>query len=102
MQQYKMLINGQLVTAETSFPVTNPATEEVIAEVPQITPAQIDEVIATSQEGFKVWSQTSLADRAAAMFKYADILEAHKDEIVDILVSETGKPADNAEYDFDM
>lgn len=102
MQEYKMLINGKLASGDTSFPVTNPATEEVIAEVPQITPAQIDEVIATSQEGFKVWSKTSLANRATAMLKYADVLEAHKDEIVDILVSETGKPADNAEYDFGM
>lgn len=102
MQEYKMLINGQLVSSEDSFPVMNPATEEVIADVPQITPAQIEEVIESSQAGFKIWSQMSLANRAVAMLKYADVLEAHKDEIVDILISETGKPADNAEYDFGM
>lgn len=100
--KYKMLINGELVGADKSFPVVNPATEEVIAEVPQITAEQITQVISGSKAGFATWSKMSLAKRAELIFAYADILEKNKDEIVDILISETGKPADNAEYDFDM
>lgn len=100
--KYKMLINGELVGADKSFPVVNPATEEIIAEVPQITPAQIEEVMSSAQTGFDVWSAMSLSKRAELMNAYADILESHKDEIVDILIAETGKPIDNAEYDFDM
>ena len=100
--QYKMLINGELVGGDKSFPVVNPATEEVIADVPQVTAEQITQVISSSKAGFATWSKMSLAKRAELIFAYADILEKHKEEIVDILIAETGKPADNAEYDFDM
>lgn len=100
--QYKMLINGELVSSPTTFPVLNPATEEVIAEVPDITSEQVELALNSANEAFDAWSKTSLAEREAIMLKYAEILEQHRDEIIDILISETGKPLDNAEYDFDM
>ena len=44
----------------------------------------------------------SINDRATAIGKYAEKLKANKAAIVDLLVLETGKVADNAGYDFDM
>ena len=38
VEHYKMLIDGELVSSRTTFPVLNPATEEVISEVPAGTP----------------------------------------------------------------
>lgn len=100
--QYNMLINGELVSAKASFDVVNPATEEVIAQVPDAEPQHIENVLNGAKDAFTSWSAMSLNQRSAIIFAYADILEKHKDEIIDILVSETGKPADNAEYDFEM
>lgn len=100
--QYKMLINGQLITAKDTLDVINPATEEVIARVPQVEPEQINIALDSADSAFKTWSAMSLASRSELILSYANILEKHRDEIVDILVTETGKPADNAEYDFDM
>lgn len=101
-KEYKMLINGELVGASETLSVSNPATGKVIAEVPQITPEQVELVLTSAEQGFKVWSKTPLAERSKIIFAYADLLEANKDDIIDILVSETGKPYDNAEYDFGM
>ncbi|MBD1388343.1 NAD-dependent succinate-semialdehyde dehydrogenase [Neiella sp. HB171785] len=100
--QYQMLINGELVSSSTTFEVVNPDNEEVIGHVPQMDPEQVEQVLASAQAGFDVWSKTSLAEREALMLKYAEVLEAHKDEIIDLLIAETGKPLDNAEYDFGM
>ncbi|WP_111977877.1 aldehyde dehydrogenase family protein [Algibacillus agarilyticus] len=100
--QYRMLINGELVSSEKTFDVVNPATEEAIAQVPDAEPAHIEMAIQSADEAFKTWSVLSLAKREKLILAYANILEAHKTEIIDILISETGKPADNAEYDFDM
>jgi len=100
--QYKMLINGELIAANHGFSVINPATEEVIAEVPQVEEAHINQAISAADKAFQSWSKMSLNSRSELILAYADLLEASRDEIVDILVSETGKPADNAEYDFDM
>lgn len=101
-KEYKMLINGELVGAPETLSVTNPATGKIIAEVPQITPEQVELALAGAQQGFNIWSKTSLAERSKIIIAYAEMLEAHKDEIIDILISETGKPYDNAEYDFGM
>lgn len=100
--QYQMLINGKLVSAKTSFPVINPATEEIVAYVPDAEPEHIELALNSADKAFATWSATSLSKRSALILAYADLLEQHKKEIIDILISETGKPADNAAYDFDM
>ncbi|MBU2881772.1 aldehyde dehydrogenase family protein [Psychrosphaera sp. B3R10] len=101
-QAYKMLINGQLVESDSTFDVINPATEEVVGRVPDITSAQIEDCLTSAKQGLDTWSKTSLAQRAKLIRAYADLLEQHKQEIIAILISETGKPMDNAEYDFGM
>lgn len=100
--KFQMLVNGKLVTSATSFPVINPATEEVIAEVPDIEPAQIEQVLAGASAGFEVWSGFSLAQRESLILAFKSELEQNKNDIIDILIAETGKPLDNAEYDFGM
>lgn len=97
-----MLINGELVSSQQQFDVVNPDTGEVIAQVPDIDPMQVQDCLKAASESFKTWSKTSLATREELILRYVDILESNKDEIVDILISETGKPVDNAEYDFGM
>ncbi|KMT64469.1 aldehyde dehydrogenase family protein [Catenovulum maritimum] len=100
--EYRMLINGELVSSPKTFSVVNPATGEVIAEVPDARPEHITQALESSKEGFKIWSAMPLSQREPIILAYADLLEQHKDEIIDILIAETGKPADNAEYDFGM
>lgn len=99
---FKMLINGELIGAEKSFPVTNPSTGDVIAEVPDISVAQVVEAIDYANEGFKQWSSTSLTKRAELILDYAAVLEQNAEDIIALLIEETGKPRDNAEYDFGM
>lgn len=99
---YKMLINGQLVDSTSTFSVVNPATEAVIAQVPQAEPNQIELAIQSADKAFTTWSKMPLSQREPLILAYANILEQHKDEIIDLLIAETGKPYDNAEYDFGM
>ncbi|MCP4001557.1 MAG: aldehyde dehydrogenase family protein [Gammaproteobacteria bacterium] len=101
-KQYKMLINGELIATDKGFAVINPASEEVIATVPQVEDFHINQAITAADKAFQSWSKMSLNSRSECILAYTDLLEANRDEIVDILISETGKPADNAEYDFDM
>ncbi|MCM2678523.1 aldehyde dehydrogenase family protein [Echinimonas agarilytica] len=101
-KQYNMLINGELVSASSTFSVVNPDNENVLASVPQVEASQVELALNSAHSSFDVWAATSLAKRTELMLEYATVLEQHKDEIVDILISETGKPLDNAEYDFGM
>ena len=49
IRQYRMLIDGEFKGSETMLPVLNPATEEVISEVPAATPGQVDEAVLVAQ-----------------------------------------------------
>jgi succinate-semialdehyde dehydrogenase/glutarate-semialdehyde dehydrogenase len=102
MKTYPMLIGGSLTEAPQSFEVINPSTGKAIACVPEITPEGIESVLNAAEKGFAVWSAMTPAERRSIILKYADLLDANKERIVGLLREETGKPQDNAEYDFGM
>jgi acyl-CoA reductase-like NAD-dependent aldehyde dehydrogenase len=102
MKTYPMVINGAHAEAPGTFEVVNPSTEEVMALVPEIDEAGIEASLNAAQKGFKEWSAKTPAQRKEIVLKYADILDANSARIVALLREETGKPQDNAEYDFGM
>jgi len=102
MKTYPNLIGGKTVLSSQSIDVTNPATGEVIGQVPEADDAIIQSALEAADAGFNVWSAMTPAARKTIILRYADLLEANSERLVDLLISETGKPRDNAEYDFGM
>ncbi len=94
MTDYSMLINGKSVGAKTSIEVLNPATEAVIATVPEASPAQLDEAVAAARQALPGWSGQSLEERRALILKIADRLEENIGELAQLLSEEQGKPID--------
>lgn len=97
-----MLIAGKPVRSKKSIEVVNPATGKVIGQVPEADHAAIQRALKAAESGFKVWSGMAPAERKKIILRYADLLEEHRERLVALLISETGKPTDNAEYDFGM
>ena len=64
--EFPMTIGGRSVTSQDTAPVYNPATAEVIAEVPVATSAQLDEAVAAAEAAFAGWSATPLAERPSS------------------------------------
>ncbi|KPI00165.1 Aldehyde Dehydrogenase [Actinobacteria bacterium OK074] len=75
-----------------SAPIVNPATEEVIGEVPLATAADLDRALAAAETGFKVWRETPIAARAAILHKAADLIAERAAEIGRVMTLEQGKP----------
>ena len=101
-RNFAMLINGQPVTTEKTFPVVNPATEAIIAEAPEVDAASVAAALAAARDAFPKWSRLPLVERRAIILNYAELLEQNRETLIDLLIAETGKPLDNAEYDFGM
>ena len=97
-----MLLNGRPVRSQKSIDVINPATGKVIGQVPEADRQAIQQALKAAAQGFKVWSNTTPAGRKQVILRYADLLEKNRKRIIDLLIAETGKPQDNAEYDFGM
>lgn len=98
-RDYVLTIDGNAERWERTFPVYNPATKEVIAEVPSATEAQLDESVAAAREAFKTWSRTPLEERQAIVSAIGDVLEEHAEEFMALLTREQGKPRAGAEWE---
>ena len=67
----KMLLDGKFIDSRTSEwqDVVNPATQEVLAQVPFATDEEINAAVASAKEAYKTWKNTPLAIRARIMLK---------------------------------
>ncbi|KAA0969364.1 NAD-dependent succinate-semialdehyde dehydrogenase [Aureimonas fodinaquatilis] len=90
----KLLINGAWREGSEgkSEPVVNPATGEVLGQLPHASVADLDEALAAAADGFKVWKAMTAQERYVIMSKAADLIEQRKDAIGRILTLENGKP----------
>ena len=96
-----LYIDGEFVasTSEQWIPVTNPATQEVIAEVPVATQSEMDAAVNSAREAFKTWKEVPVSERARVMMRYQALLKEHQEEIAEILAQETGKTFEDAKGD---
>ncbi len=92
-------INGQEVvpTSGNFGPVFNPAKGEQQAQVGLASAAEMDAAIATAKAAFPPWRSTSLSRKAEIMFRFRELVVAHRDEIANLVSIEHGKvPSDAA------
>ncbi|MFI1920599.1 NAD-dependent succinate-semialdehyde dehydrogenase [Streptomyces sp. NPDC020377] len=73
-------------------PIVNPATEEVIGEVPLADPADLDRALEAAAAGFKVWRATPAAERTDILHAAAGLLTERAAEVGRIMTLEQGKP----------
>jgi aminobutyraldehyde dehydrogenase len=93
MMQTRLLIGGGLVAGEGAVEtILDPARGTVIAEVREASAAQLEAAIAAAEQAFEGWGQTSPKDRAAALLRIADHIEANGAAYADLESRNTGKP----------
>ncbi|KAK4162925.1 putative aldehyde dehydrogenase [Cladorrhinum sp. PSN259] len=90
----KLLINGELVNSSDgkTFPVYNPATREVSAEVPEATVDDTNRAVAAAKAAFPAWSALGPAKRAVYLKKLAALIREHKDELARLDAITMGMP----------
>src|SRR6266567_2049725 len=90
----RMFIDGAWCAGETrrTAPVIDPATEQVIGQVPLATTADLDRALAAADAGFRVWRDTPIARRSTILHAAADLLTSRAEEIARIMTLEEGKP----------
>ncbi|MGI9388087.1 MAG: aldehyde dehydrogenase family protein, partial [Methyloligellaceae bacterium] len=103
-EKLELLIGGEWKNggASTTEPVINPATEEVLAELPHASPEDLDSALQAALDGFKVWRAKTALERQAVIAKAADLIEASKEDIARTLTQEMGKPIVEARIEIDF
>jgi succinate-semialdehyde dehydrogenase/glutarate-semialdehyde dehydrogenase len=87
-------VDGAWVDADTgaTFPVTNPATGETLAEVPRMGAAETRRAIEAAARALPGWKHRTAKERARVLHRLADLMLAHEDELARLMVLEQGKP----------
>ncbi len=85
-----------MVEAAGSHEVRNPATDELLAQVPLGGEAEVDAAVRAAAAAFPAWRATPPQDRARYFFKLRQLLDEHRDELARMIVTEMGKTLDDA------
>ena len=86
-------IGGQWVDGDKgTYDVINPARGDVVAEVADLSRAQVAGAIAQAEVAQKEWAKWSGKERSAVLRKWFDLMMAHQDDLGAILTAEQGKP----------
>ncbi|XP_026405892.1 succinate-semialdehyde dehydrogenase, mitochondrial-like isoform X1 [Papaver somniferum] len=92
------LIGGKWVQAYDgkTIQVNNPATGEVITNVPCMGRKETTDAISSASEAFKTWSKLTANERSKCLRKWYDLLIAHKEVLGKLITLEQGKPLKEA------
>ncbi|BCK71129.1 methylmalonate-semialdehyde dehydrogenase (acylating) [Streptomyces libani subsp. rufus] len=72
-------------------PVYNPATGAQEKQVAFASADEVDAAVRAAKEAFRTWGSSSLAKRTSVLFKYRELLDAHREEIAQLITAEHGK-----------
>ncbi|SFD27060.1 succinate-semialdehyde dehydrogenase / glutarate-semialdehyde dehydrogenase [Pseudomonas citronellolis] len=85
-------IDGQWHSGGPTYAVRNPATGEVVAEVPRGGAEETNAAIAAAERALPAWRGLLAKERAARLRRWAELMLASQDELARLLSREQGKP----------
>jgi aldehyde dehydrogenase (NAD+) len=74
-----------------TFESVVPATGEVLASFPRSTAADVDAAVQKAKTAFEEWRLVPAPERGNMLFRFAEVLRAHKTELTDLMTREMGK-----------
>ena len=86
-------IAGRVVagTSGRAQDVFNPATGSVTGRVAMASRSEVDKAVAAAHAAFPAWADTPPLRRARVLFKFLELLNAHRDELAHLITAEHGK-----------
>src|ERR1700751_2593130 len=98
-----MYINGEFVESQSGkyFPVIDPSTEEILAEVPNADEKDVNRAVAAAKAAFDsgAWPQTTAQERGRILFRLAERVRKEAAGLAELEARNSGKPIVEAEYD---
>jgi len=85
-------IDNKQVSAETTFPVHNPASLDIVAQVSDLGATHSRVAIAAAGSAFAGWKARPLTDRVTVVQRWANLIEEHVADLATIVCLENGKP----------
>ncbi|WP_350655860.1 NAD-dependent succinate-semialdehyde dehydrogenase [Psychrobacter sp. S1-30-MNA-CIBAN-0213] len=81
-----------IASDEATLDVSNPFSGDIIGTVPSLTTDDINDAVAASHEAQITWAAKTPKERAELLQKWADLIDANKEDLAIIMTAEQGKP----------
>jgi aldehyde dehydrogenase (NAD+) len=98
----KLLINGEWVGGSKTFDTINPATGEVLTQIAEASPTDVDHAVEAARRALEdrsgAWRKLSASDRGKLIWKLADLVEKNIDELAELETLDNGKPIFESRY----
>jgi len=93
VKRYQLFIDGEFVSASSqrTIPVVNPATEEVISEIPSGTARDVDVAVLAAERAQKSWEKLPAITRAGHLCEIAQAIRQKKEALARVISQEQGK-----------
>ncbi len=93
-REHQLLIDGRWVPAAAggTFATINPATGQPLTQVAQGDAHDIDRAVRAARAAFPAWADMMPAQRERLLHRFADLMEAHKEELAQLETLDNGKP----------
>ncbi|WP_300273880.1 NAD-dependent succinate-semialdehyde dehydrogenase [Halomonas sp.] len=88
----KAFIAGEWRDAATRFAVTDPASGEVLAEVPDLDAEATRDAVAAAEAAWPAWRKRTAKERATLLRAWYDALMTHQEDLARLMTLEQGKP----------
>ena len=103
VSRYRMFIGGEFTESHRGahFPVVDPSTEEILAEVPDADEKDVNRAVAAAKAAFDSgpWPQTTAQERGRILFRLAERVRKESAKLAELESRNSGKPIVEAEYD---
>jgi betaine-aldehyde dehydrogenase len=100
MQTYAMHVDGSGLESAQTFEVKNPATDEVMARVPQASAADVDRAVRAARRAFdEGWRDVTAQERGRILLRLAEKVRKELPRLAEIETLNSGKPIVESEFD---
>ena len=102
--ELQLFIDGEWISkgSRESEQVINPATGEVLGDLPHATKEDLDRALAAAERGFKVWRKVLPEKRSEILRRAAEILKQRGDQVTKVASMESGKPIAQSRIELHM
>lgn len=91
-RQHRLLIGGEWREGARHIATLDPATGRTIGHIVDASAAEVDAAVAAARAAFPGWAATVPAERARILWRIADLIDAHIDELAELETLDQGKP----------
>lgn len=93
LKQQCLIKDGwHVASSEETLDVSNPFNSELIGTVPSLTTEDVNDAVAAAHDAQIAWAAKTAQERATLLQKWADLIDANKEDLAIIMTAEQGKP----------